>query len=353
LLTVLLSAILLSFAAIPASANAYSEYQHKADAAGNADYYNRVIQIAELITYNHPSYWGTGDLMQSLYDAIAELSETDKNFYNAYTSALAEAKRQPVSKETNTSLSALKILLNKEPAYFVTLVTALIALTDEFSGYLPMDSYFSDQGGGGIGIGIAVQNLGTSMLVTEVYADGGAAKAGIVKGDAITAVNGIPFNTFDLHYRDPLAGTAGTWVDVTLLRADNTTETVSVVRTTLRWVEFYKHESCGKCTPCREGSWWLVQLLRDFEAGQAHEGDIEKMLDLCDNVSGKSFCTLADGFVGCVKSAVAKFRSEFEAGYHTPAWELFPYERTTVWAKGPAAADAAPESTDNAKRGVA
>ncbi len=103
-------------------------------------------------------------------------------------------------------------------------------------------------------------------------------------------------------------------------------ETTSVVRTTLRWVEFYKHESCGKCTPCREGTWWLVQMLRDFEAGTAREGDIEKMLDLCDNIGGRSFCALADGAVACVTSAVKYFRSEFEAGYRTPAWELLPYE---------------------------
>jgi NADH-quinone oxidoreductase subunit F len=103
-------------------------------------------------------------------------------------------------------------------------------------------------------------------------------------------------------------------------------ETTSVVRTTLRWVEFYKHESCGKCTPCREGTWWLVQMLRDFEAGTATVGDIEKMLDLCDNIGGRSFCALADGAVACVTSAVKYFRSEFEAGYKTPAWELLPYE---------------------------
>jgi NADH-quinone oxidoreductase subunit F len=103
-------------------------------------------------------------------------------------------------------------------------------------------------------------------------------------------------------------------------------ETTSVVRTTLRWVEFYKHESCGKCTPCREGNWWLVQMLTKFEAGKAREGDIEKMLDLCDNMGGKSFCALADGAVACVTSAVKHFRSEFEAGYKTPAWDLLPYE---------------------------
>ena len=108
-------------------------------------------------------------------------------------------------------------------------------------------------------------------------------------------------------------------------------ETTSVVRTTLRWIEFYKHESCGKCTPCREGNWWLVQMLKKFEAGQAQEGDIEKMLDVAENIGGRSFCALADGAVACVTSAVKEFRSEFEAGYTTPAWELFPYAKSALF----------------------
>ncbi|WP_028709112.1 NADH-quinone oxidoreductase subunit NuoF [Propionicicella superfundia] len=108
-------------------------------------------------------------------------------------------------------------------------------------------------------------------------------------------------------------------------------ETTSVVRTTLRWVEFYKHESCGKCTPCREGTWWLVQLLHRFEAGTAVDGDVDKLLDVCDNIGGKSFCALADGAVACVTSAVRHFRTEFEAGYSTPAWELFPYRESALF----------------------
>jgi len=110
-------------------------------------------------------------------------------------------------------------------------------------------------------------------------------------------------------------------------------DTVSAVRTALRWTEFYKHESCGKCTPCREGSWWLVQTLRNIEAGKGSPGDVDKMLDVCDNVSMKSFCTLAEGFVACITSAVRHFRSEFEAGCNgTPAWELFPYEASALFA---------------------
>lgn len=110
-------------------------------------------------------------------------------------------------------------------------------------------------------------------------------------------------------------------------------ETVSVVRTTLRFVEFYKHESCGKCTPCREGTWWLVQMLMAFERGEAHEGDVDKLLDICENIGGRSFCALADGAVAAVRSAVKHFREEFEQGYHTPARELFPYEKSAIFAQ--------------------
>jgi len=117
-------------------------------------------------------------------------------------------------------------------------------------------------------------------------------------------------------------------------------ETTSVVRVVLRWTEFYKHESCGKCTPCREGTWWLVQILHRLEAGQGQEGDIDKLLDLCENILGRSFCALGDGATSPISSAIKYFRDEFEQGMHTPAWELFPYERSTVFVREPAGAQA-------------
>jgi NADH-quinone oxidoreductase subunit F len=88
-------------------------------------------------------------------------------------------------------------------------------------------------------------------------------------------------------------------------------ETTSVVRTTLRWIEFYKHESCGKCTPCREGTYWLTQVLRRLEAGQGSEADLEKLLDLCDNILGRSFCALGDGAVSPITSSIKYFRDEY------------------------------------------
>jgi len=88
-------------------------------------------------------------------------------------------------------------------------------------------------------------------------------------------------------------------------------ETTCVVRAVLRWTEFYKHESCGKCTPCREGTWWLVQVLKDLEAGRGTEADLDKLLDLCDNIMGRSFCALADGAASPIISSLKYFRQEY------------------------------------------
>jgi NADH-quinone oxidoreductase subunit F len=88
-------------------------------------------------------------------------------------------------------------------------------------------------------------------------------------------------------------------------------ETTCIVRAVLRWTEFYKHESCGKCTPCREGTWWLVQALADLEAGRGSEADLDKLLDLCDNIAGRSFCALADGAAAPIISSLKYFRGEY------------------------------------------
>lgn len=90
-------------------------------------------------------------------------------------------------------------------------------------------------------------------------------------------------------------------------------ETTCVVRAVLRWSEFYKHESCGKCTPCREGTYWMVQVLARLEAGQGNASDLELLLDQCDNIAGRSFCALGDGATSPVVSSIQYFRDEYLA----------------------------------------
>ena len=88
-------------------------------------------------------------------------------------------------------------------------------------------------------------------------------------------------------------------------------ETTCVVRAVLRWTEFYKHESCGKCTPCREGTFWLVQILDRLERGEGSEDDLDTLLDLCDNILGRAFCALGDGATSPITSSIQYFRDEY------------------------------------------
>ncbi len=104
-------------------------------------------------------------------------------------------------------------------------------------------------------------------------------------------------------------GAAGSMLGTRALQVFD--ETTCVVRATLRWMEFYRHESCGKCTPCREGTFWTVQVLRDLEAGRGTEADLDKLLDICDNILGRAFCPFGDGAVSPVMSSIKHFRDEY------------------------------------------
>ena len=91
-------------------------------------------------------------------------------------------------------------------------------------------------------------------------------------------------------------------------------EKTCIVRTTERLAAFYQHESCGKCIPCREGTDWMYKILQRIERGQGRAEDLDLLLDICDNIAGKSFCPLGDAAVGPVQSSVERFREEYE--YH-------------------------------------
>ncbi len=119
----------------------------------------------------------------------------------------------------------------------------------------------------------------------------------------------------DEHLDVPLdfeaVGEAGSMLGTRALQIFD--DTTCVVRAVLRWTEFYKHESCGKCTPCREGTWWLVQTLQRLENGQGAESDLETLVDLCDNILGRAFCALGDGATSPITSSIQYFREEYLA----------------------------------------
>jgi NADH-quinone oxidoreductase subunit F len=86
-----------------------------------------------------------------------------------------------------------------------------------------------------------------------------------------------------------------------------------MVQLALRSTKFYMHESCGKCTPCREGTRWMVQILERLEAGQGAQSDIELLQDVGSRILGKSLCALGDFAVYPVASYIEKWGDEFRA----------------------------------------
>jgi NADH-quinone oxidoreductase subunit F len=89
-------------------------------------------------------------------------------------------------------------------------------------------------------------------------------------------------------------------------------ERACMVQLGLRVAQFYMHESCGKCTPCREGTRWMVQLLRKIDEGEASQGELDLLLNVCDRILGNCLCPLGDAAAMPVASYVAKFRDEYQ-----------------------------------------
>jgi NADH-quinone oxidoreductase subunit F len=87
----------------------------------------------------------------------------------------------------------------------------------------------------------------------------------------------------------------------------------SVVDVALKTAKFYRHESCGKCTPCREGTNWTVTILERIDSGEATPMDLDIMASVCTNIIGNCLCVLGDAMAMPVGSMIEKFRDEFEA----------------------------------------
>jgi NADH-quinone oxidoreductase subunit F len=98
-----------------------------------------------------------------------------------------------------------------------------------------------------------------------------------------------------------------------------------LVRMAARTAHFYHHESCGQCTPCREGTGWVARILDDIEAGRGRRDDLDLLIEICNNVEGNTICPLGDAMAMPVRTYLKKFRSEFEQHVEQgscpyPAW---------------------------------
>ena len=160
-----------------------------------------------------------------------------------------------------------------------------------------------------------VYEVATGELLTDLiyrYAGGipddkkikavipGGSSTMILRGESI---EGVRMDADSLKAAGSSVGTAG------MIVMDESTDLIRVIA---RIAKFYYHESCGQCTPCREGTGWLWKILRRFETGAARETDIDLLMDIANNIEGNTICALGDAAAWPVQSMIRRFRDEFE-----------------------------------------
>ena len=155
----------------------------------------------------------------------------------------------------------------------------------------------------------------SGMLLTDlIYKVGGGIRNGkklkaVVPGGSsvpvLTAdmIEGITMDADSLRTVGTYVGTGGMCI---------LDEDTDIVKFLIRIAEFYDHESCGQCTPCREGTGWFVKMLRKIDAGQGSTRDLDTLLELCDTMEGRTVCALADAAAWPVRNTIQRFRADFE-----------------------------------------
>jgi len=161
-----------------------------------------------------------------------------------------------------------------------------------------------------------VYEMPTGVLLTDIidrYAGGmrkgkkiravipGGSSTMIMRGEAI---GGVTMDADGLKAAGSSVGTAG------MIVMDEDTDMIKVIS---RIAHFYHHESCGQCTPCREGTGWMLKILERFEKCEARMEDIDLLLDIANNIEGNTICALGDAAAWPVQSMIKRFREEFEA----------------------------------------
>jgi NADH-quinone oxidoreductase subunit F len=134
----------------------------------------------------------------------------------------------------------------------------------------------------------------------------GGSSTPILRGDQL---EGVCMDADSMKAAGSAVGTAG------LIVMDEDTDLIAVLT---RIAHFYHHESCGQCTPCREGTGWLEKLMKKFERYEARKEDIDLLLDVANNVEGNTICALGDAAAWPIQAMIRRFRDEFEKRVKKP-----------------------------------
>jgi len=128
----------------------------------------------------------------------------------------------------------------------------------------------------------------------------GGSSTPILRGDQL---EGVCMDADSMKAAGSAVGTSG------LIVMDEDTDLIAVLA---RISKFYHHESCGQCTPCREGTGWLEKILNRFLSGEGRQEDVDMLMDIANNIEGNTICALGDAAAWPVQSMIRRFRDEFE-----------------------------------------
>ena len=137
--------------------------------------------------------------------------------------------------------------------------------------------------------------------------DGNQLKAVIPGGSSVPLINAEDARNCELDYEGCVE--VGTMLGcASVIVMDHKADIVKQIR---RMVDFYAHESCGQCTPCREGSAWTARILRRIEEGQGTEEDLDTLMEMTEQMVGTTICVLSDSVAAPVQSSINKFRDDY------------------------------------------
>ena len=194
-------------------------------------------------------------------------------------------------------------IINKSGEWFASLGTPKSTGTKIFS----LSGHVNKPGNYELPMGIPLREL--------IYEYGGGIKDGHNLKVVIPGGSSVPVLTadkIDVRMDFESLAEAGTMLGSAAVIVID--ETVCMVKAAYNMTRFYQHESCGQCTPCRQGTYWMLNILYRIEHGKGEPEDLDQLLEICSNIEGNTICPLGDAAIPAVRSTLQNFREEYD--YH-------------------------------------
>lgn len=209
---------------------------------------------------------------------------------------------KPTTINNTETFASVPVILEKGGDWFLGLGKPNNGGTKIFS----VSGHVNNPGNFEVPLGTPFKDL---LALAGGMRDGKKIKAVIPGGSSVPILKGEVMMETDMDY-DSIQKAGSMLGSGAVIVMD---ESVSIPHLLLRISEFYKHESCGQCTPCREGTGWLVRILKRVVSGEGREQDLVNLKRVADNIEGHTICGLGDAAAWPVQGALKNFYSEFEA----------------------------------------